>query len=51
MDNRLLDECSDSAIVDFKRSFIEPALKYFYNILLMKRVDEMLANGNLCRGL
>ena len=55
MYNRLLDECGDASIKNSSNSFVEPALKFFYNIPLMTldngRIDEGLANGTPCRGL
>ena len=55
MYNRLLDECGDSDIINSKRSFVDPALKFFHNISLMmntnERINEKLANGTSCRGL
>ena len=53
--NRLLDKCGDSDITNGSKSFVDPALKFFYNIPLMmntnERIDEKLANGTPCRGL
>ena len=55
MYNRLLDECGDADIINSKRSFVDVALKFFYNVPLMmntnERIDEKLANGTPCRGL
>ena len=35
MYNRLLDECGDADILNSKRSFVDPALKFFHKIPLM----------------
>ena len=55
MYNRLLDECGDSDITNGNGAFVDPALKFFYNIPLMMntnaRIGEELANGTPCRGL
>ena len=55
MYHRLLDECGDSDITSGNKSFVDPALKFFFNIPLMmntnERIDEQLANGTPCRGL
>ena len=55
MYNGLLDECGDSDILNGSSAFVDPALKFFYNVPLMMntnaRIDENLANGTPCRGL
>ena len=55
MYNRLLDECGDSDITNGSGAFVDPALKFFYNVPLMMntnaRIDENLANGTPCKGL
>ena len=55
MYHRLLDECGDSDILNGSSAFVDPALKFFYNVPLMMntnaRIDENLANGTPCRGL
>ena len=55
MRNRILDECGNSYITNSKKRFVDPALKFFYNIPLMMNtneiIEEELANGTLCRGL
>ena len=42
MHNILLDECGDSDIINSKKSFVDPALKFFDNIPLMMDVNEIL---------
>ena len=55
MYNRLVDECGDAITKNSKNSFVEPALKFSHNILLMTLdnsiMDEGLSNGLLYRGL
>ena len=50
-----MKECGDSDIRNGSDTFVDPALKFFYNIPLMmntnERIDEKLANGTPCRGL
>ena len=52
MYNRILDECGDSDITNGNGTFVDPALKFFYNIPLMmklnERLDEKLANSTPC---
>jgi len=54
MYNRILDECGDCDIKSSNGTFVDPALKFFYNIPLMnntnKRIKEGLANGTPCMG-
>ena len=54
MYNRFLDECGDSDITNGSGAFVDPALKFFYNIPLMMntnaRIEEELTNGTSCRG-
>ena len=55
MYNHILDQCGDSDITNGSGAFVDPALKFFFNIPLMmntnERIDEELANGTPCRGL
>ena len=55
MYNRLLDECGDSDITNGTGAFVDPSIKFFYNVPLMMntnaRIDENLANGTPCKGL
>ena len=47
MYHRLLDECGDSDILNGSSVFVDPELKFFYNVPLMMntnaRIDENLA--------
>ena len=55
MYNHLLDQCGDSDITNGSGAFVDPALKFFYNMPLMMntnaRIEEELANGTPCCGL
>ena len=55
MYNHILDQCGDSDITNGSGAFVDPALKFFFNIPLMMntndRIEEELANGTPCRGL
>ena len=54
MYNRILDECGDCDIKNAKGAFVDPVLKFFYNVPLMmnnnEKIKEKLANGTPCVG-
>ena len=53
--NRMLNEYSDSDIINSKRSFVDSALNFIHNVPLMintnEKIDEQRVNGTTCRGL
>ena len=53
--SRILDECGDYDIENGKGTFVDPALKFYYNVPLMMntnfRIEEELANDTPCMGL
>ena len=42
MYNRLLDQCGDSDITNGSGAFVDPALKFFYNIPLMMNTNARI---------
>lgn len=51
----ILDQCGDSDITNGSGIFVDPALKFFFDIPLMmntnERIEEEFTNRTPCRGL